>query len=421
LNDHDIEKLGNHLDGKKIALLVTGSISAYKSPSIARHFRQYGAEVHVYATPNALRFVAKESLEWASNNEVIDKITYKSEHLIDYDGYVVAPASYNTINKFANGTADNAVTTTFASALNKINLSTNVDSNPKRMIIVPAMHESMANDIFEESRKKLSILGVYFDKIAFSNNKLKIKNTHEIVIETIRLLSTSNLEHKKIIVTAGPTPAKIDNVRIISNRFKGRLGVKIAEELYMRGSNVHLILGSTGLEVPSFLKDHTTKIRTFDEYYIQITKELHEGYDVGIFAAAVIDYIPATESKGKIPSQDLDFNTIPLKQTFKIIKKVREDNPNLIMVTFKYEENISKEDLLRIAENRIKNDGYQLVVANRGEEMKGREKQVAYIVDKNGVNTTVLKKSKIPIALLDVIENNFSMELAMMGNEDEEE
>ena len=103
LKDQDVIHLGKHLDNKKIALLVTGSIAAYKTPSLARHFRQYGADVRVYLTEEAQKYVTKDSLEWTSINPAVARLSAKAEHLYEFDAYVVAPATLNTIGQMADG------------------------------------------------------------------------------------------------------------------------------------------------------------------------------------------------------------------------------------------------------------------------------------------------------------------------------
>ena len=151
--------------------------------------------------------------------------------------------------------------------------------------------------------------GVNIIEPQITENKANLAKTHNIVIETIRKMNKSILKNKRILVTAGPTPGKIDNVRLITNRFKGRLGLLIAEELYLKGANVKLILGSSGINFPDYI--NTSIIRSFEEYYSNVMTELKNDYDVGIFSSAVADYVPSKVEKGKIPSKGA-INSIPL-------------------------------------------------------------------------------------------------------------
>ncbi len=97
LGDHDVFPRGKHLAGKRIALLITGGIAAMKAPFIARSLRQYGAEVTAYASPEALRYVTTETLEWSTIHPVVTELSPNSEHLSDsrpFDIFLIAPATY---------------------------------------------------------------------------------------------------------------------------------------------------------------------------------------------------------------------------------------------------------------------------------------------------------------------------------------
>ena len=148
---------GDSLLGCRIALLVCGGIAAYRSPDLIRGLRRQGAEVQVYATPEALRFTTKDVLEWSSLNPVIVALDGRAQHVEDgrdTDLYMLVPATYSTINKFALGLADNAVTTTLATALGRLQAGT------CRIQVAPTMHGSMHNGILVDNCRRLSALGV---------------------------------------------------------------------------------------------------------------------------------------------------------------------------------------------------------------------------------------------------------------------
>ena len=125
---------------------------------------------------------------------------------------------------------------------------------------------------------------------------------------------------------------------------------------------------------------------------------------IGIFSASVADYIPKEVFDGKIPSQS-ELQSIQLRQTPKVIKDVRQKFPNLLMVAFKYEEKISGEKLEKIAQSRVK-QGYQLVIANRGEDMTLGGEYSSIIVDKNGVVAKPSSKKECATLLLDLLEKS---------------
>jgi len=397
--DRDVVCLGDHMNDNRIALCITGSIAAYKTPSLVRHFRQYGADVQVYLTREAEKYVTKDCLEWTSTNPVVTELSAKAEHLYQFDAYVVAPATLNTIGQMADGKASNAVTSTLAFALGRLKQGT------ASILVAPAMHGIMeTNPAYKDNIQKLKSYGVRVIEPTYKYGKANLPSSHNIVVETIRELSKSPLEEKTILVTAGPTPGKIDNVRLLTNRFRGRLGMAIAEEAYMRRANVKLILGPGGLKPPSYID--TILIRNFHEYYSKVMNVLEKNpIDIGVFSASVADYIPKEVFDGKIPSQDA-IESIKLKQTPKIIKEVRRKFPDLYMVTFKYEEKTSIEELEKIAQNRVK-QGYQLVIANRGEDMSPEGKYRGMIVDKKGVVGMSSSKKECATLLLDFLEKYY--------------
>jgi len=154
----------------------------------------------------------------------------------------------------------------------------------------------------------------------------------------------------------------------------------VAEELYLRGADVRLVHGQGAFQPPAFLP--MTLIRSYDEYRQQVGElAAEEGCRFGVFTAAVADYRPKRVREGKMPSGQPW--TIELEPTVKVIREVREACPDLHMVVFKLEEGVSHEELLDTAAKRLE-EGYQAVVANRGEEMgpreDGGEEHVAYLI-----------------------------------------
>ncbi len=159
LADRDLPQLSDALAGREIALLVTGSIAAFKTPMVARELRRHGAQVTAYASKSALRYVAAEALAWSCNRPIITELSAEAEHLSDtrpFDAYLLAPATYNTINKFAAGIADTVVTSALAAALGR------ASQGSGKLLIAPTMHGSLHNPILEASIQRLQQLGVQF-------------------------------------------------------------------------------------------------------------------------------------------------------------------------------------------------------------------------------------------------------------------
>ena len=403
LTDRAVAQESNRLQGQRIALLITGSIAALKAPLIARSLRRQGADVVAFVSTEALRYTTIDALEWSTTNPVVTKLTAAAEHLSDEDpfaAYVVAPATYNTINKLRQGIADSLITTTLASAIGRM------EQGKTKILIAPAMHGSLHNSILQESLQHLKSLGVDYIAPRVAHGKNNLASETEIVAATIRTLSNSPLKNLPILVTGGATPVPIDNVRLLTNRFTGTLGGKIAEELYLQGADVKLIKGQGTYQPPSYLP--VRAIATYQEYRQAVIAELQQTkYRCAIFSAAVADYQPKQIIPGKIPSGGA-LSKLELIPTAKVIREVRQQFPNLSMVTFKYQENITHQELMSIANSRLE-QGYQMVVANRGEEKGCNGEQIAYLVAPNQQPQQVTGKANIAIAIRQWLESSIEI------------
>ena len=400
LGDHDVPLDGYYLKGKRIALLVCGGIAAIKAPMIARALRKYGADVVAFTSKEALRYTTVDALEWSTTNRVITQLTSAAEHLSDsapFDAYLVAPATYNTINKMALGIADGVITSALGSAIGRM------EEGKTKILVVPTMHGSLHNSILIDSLKKLDKMGVKIVPPRQDYGKDNIPSEIEIVAEVSRAVSDSPLKGVAVLVTGGPTPVKIDNVRVITNKFTGQLGIDIASELFFKGADVTLIHGHSGYQIPSYLPHKIAN--TYEEYLEAVMQELPQKfYQFGIFTAAVADYKPETILPGKTPSGGA-LNQINLIPTLKVIEQVRQKFPDLFMITFKYQEGISHEELMEIAQTRL--ERYNAVVANRGEEKGPNGEQIAYLVTGNNELISWMGKKEIARGLVSYMEGVF--------------
>lgn len=400
LVDHEVPLSGSHLKGKRIALLITGGIASMKAPFIARALRKQAADVVVFASDEALRYTTIDALEWSTTNPVVTRLTAKAEHLSDdapFDAYLIAPATYNTINKMAAGVADTVVTTTLGSAIGRF------EQGQTQILVALTMHGSLHNSILTESLKKLDGMGIRIIPPRDAYGKHNIPHEATLVAEVCRAVSQSPLKGKPVLVTGGPTPVRIDNVRRIINRFRGKLGIEITKELYLRGANVLLIHGDGAYRPPAHLPYKIA--RTYEDYREIVSRELSAGdYEFGIFSAAVADYRPAEVREGKIPSGGA-LKELKLVPTVKVIDEVRSKFPGLKMLTFKYQENISHADLMSIAQERLK-DGDVAVIANRGDEVGAMGEQIAWLVDHSTAPRRMMGKQGISIAIADYLESS---------------
>ena len=397
LGDRQVVLESTHLRNQRVALLVTGSIAALKAPLIARTLRRQGADVVAFASPEALRYTTIDALEWSTTNTVVTKLTANAEHLSDdrpFAAYLVAPATYNTINKTALGIADSVITSTLGSAIGRM------EQGKTRVLIAPTMHGSLHNSILTQSLQKLDSMGVWIIPPKVANGKNNLPEEKAIASAVCRAVSKSSLKNIPILVTGGPTPVPIDNIRRLTNRFTGRLGTCIAEELYLRGARVKLIHGQGSYSPPGYLPHQI--VTTYDEYFTEVMSHLERSYRFGIFSAAVADYQPTQVFPGKIPS-DGTLSKIELVPTRKVISEVRAKFPALNTIAFKYQENISHEELINIARARL-HQGHRMVVANRGEEHQATGAQVAYLVTKEKPPLKAVGKQEIARAIADYLE-----------------
>jgi len=374
---------------KNILLGVTGGISAYKSAEIINRLKREGFNVYVVMTENAKEFITPLTLEVLSKNKVITSSFDQIEgdpipHIFlanKCDLVLIAPGTANVISKLANGIADDVLTTTV--------LATN-----SKILIAPAMNTNMYNNkMTQENIKKLTNIGYYFIEPEIGNLACGIEGTGKlsspgkIVLEVKKQLNDSVLKDRKILVTAGPTPVKIDNVRRMTNKFSGKLGIEIAKELYLRNADVTLLQSYSGIRPPKYIK-HIL----FDGYdeYRDLCIEHSRNNEIGIFSAAVADYKPSVIHEGKLPSGSKSLN-LELIPTEKVIDLVRKANPSLRMISFKYEEGKTLEELQAIAEARLKS-GHLRVITN--DLTLNTENQKCFLCGLEDNHAVVLKESK---------------------------
>lgn len=182
--DRAVQLTSRALADHIIALLVCGGIAAYRSPGLVRELRRAGATVHVFVTPTALQFVTVDALQWTSLHPVVSALDGRAQHVETQPTlYLVAPATYSTINKVAHGIADNAVTTTLASALGVL------EQGRARILIAPTMHGSMVNAILRQSLAKLANLGCTIVPPRAQDGKAALPEDAELVAAVIAAVS----------------------------------------------------------------------------------------------------------------------------------------------------------------------------------------------------------------------------------------
>jgi phosphopantothenoylcysteine decarboxylase / phosphopantothenate---cysteine ligase len=363
-----------NFNNKKIIFGITGSIAAYKTPILVREFLKLGAEVRIVATQAAKEFVSMLVLENLTRNPVIIDMFDKRmqgqgawhvELAHWCDTMLIAPCSATTLSKLATGNCDNALSCV-AIALPK----------EKPLIIAPAMDFTMYEHpttqkniqlvkdfgakIIEPAEGELAsgLVGKgrlpEFEIILNATNeilngcKTNVFNAfHSNVFHTVEKI----LKNKKILITAGATQEKIDDVRYISNYSTGKMGYALAKVANLLGAEVTLISGQTGISKPTV--SNFIQITSAEEMFNAVQNH-YKNQEIIIMSAAVADFTPIQKVSGKIKKQNLQDNySIQLKKTTDILKWLGENKQQQFVVGFALE-----------AENEIENGKKKLAEKN---------------------------------------------------------
>jgi len=398
---------------KKIILGITGGIAAYKSLSLIRLLKKAGHEVKVVITKNGLQFVTPLTLETLSQNKVYSDCfaqndSYSVEHIAHADWadiVIVAPATANIIGKFANGIADDA-------------LSTLLLAVKKPIFIAPAMNVNMLeNEAVRRNIEQLIKQGCNF--IAPTEGDLacgisangRMEEPEKIFEIITRFFNQKKKWYpKKAVVTAGPTYEPIDPVRFIGNHSSGLMGFALAEKLSEHGAKVTLITGPTSLK---------TTNRSIQRVDVVTAKEMSEqtlahskNADIIIKAAAVADYTPKTVVSEKIKKKNDEWELAFQKTTDILYELGKRKEKNQCLVGFALETENEAEN----AKQKLQQKNADFIVLNSlknsGAGFKSATNQVT-IYAKNGAVFEGKCKPKTEVAeeiLEFVYEEFFSTE-----------
>ena len=288
-------------DGRRILLLVSGGIAAYKSVILLRALRAAGAEVEVLMTGAAERFVGRVTFEALAGRPVhTDLWTNPLAHIElgrECDLAVVAPATADLISAMAHGRADGLASATLLAAGCPV-------------LACPAMNVRMWEN--PATRRNIELLtgdGVQFvgpvhGELAEGETGMgRMAEPEEIMIVAGRILEPeSDLAGRRVVVTAGPTREAIDPVRFIGNRSSGRMGFELAASAWRRGAEVVCIHGP--VSVPPPLGPRMVEVEDAVSMLAALQDEL-DGCSVLCMAAAVADFQVGQPSNEKIKKDEL--------------------------------------------------------------------------------------------------------------------
>jgi phosphopantothenoylcysteine decarboxylase/phosphopantothenate--cysteine ligase len=372
--------------GKRVALGVTGGIAAYKAIEVLRGLQRAGCEVRIAMTRHACEFIQPLTFralsgfyvvvdDYAADNpDPIAHITFSQT----VDLLIVAPATANMLAKFANGVADDFLSSTYLACTAPV-------------LIAPAMNATMLeHPATQRNLEKLRADGVHIvepDEGEMACGTIgpgRLSEPEAIVAEALRILRhqvgmgkrpdlnqvfvdqhknaftashSNDLANEHILITAGSTRESIDPVRFISNRSSGRMGFALARAARDRGAQVTVVAGVTSVAPPPGVL-----IINADSAGEMRSAVVEQAADATVFiaAAAVADYQPAEKSKTKIKKSEAELQ-LKLKRTPDILGEVaRSRRDGQIIVGFAAETN----DLLENAREKLAGKNVDAIVAN---------------------------------------------------------
>lgn len=293
------------LQGKNIVIGVTGGIAVYKVCQVVRGFKKLGANVDVIMTKNATQFVTPLTFETLSCRPVVSDMfdrngQWEVEHISlakKADLFVVCPATANIVGKYANGIADDM-------------LSTTLMATKAPVVICPAMNTNMYKSVsFNKNLDTLISRGVHVVRAESGflacgdNGDGRMAEPETIVDCCVQLLCpVSDLQGKHVLVTCGATIEKLDDARYITNFSSGKMGSAIVDAALQRGADVTVVLGRHTAPIDS--RATIVNVETTQQMYDEVVSRVDD-HDLFVMAGAPCDYKPEKFSDSKIKSDDL--------------------------------------------------------------------------------------------------------------------
>jgi phosphopantothenoylcysteine decarboxylase/phosphopantothenate--cysteine ligase len=350
------------MDKRRILLVVSGGIAAYKAPELVRRLVRAGHSVRCILTEAGGHFVAPLALQAVSGEPVRSALFDLGEEsrighieLADWaELVVVAPATADLLAKHAQGLADDLASTVL--------LATRA-----ALLLAPAMNVNMWSHPATQANLALlrargaHVIGPDAGELACGWEGVgRMSEPEAIAAEADLLLAPKSLAGLRVVVTAGGTREPLDPVRALTNRSSGKMGFALAAEAARRGAESVLIAGPSALATPAGVR--RLDVESALEMREAVLRE-QTSAAVVVMAAAVADFRPARASERKIKKEDLPAGaplTLELVANPDILAEISRERGARIVVGFAAESH----DVLAAAQRKLARKGCDLLVAN---------------------------------------------------------
>ncbi|SRR6266542_2572376 len=348
----------------KVALGVCGGIAAYKAAEIVRLLKDRGIRVQVIMTASAQEFVRPLTFAALSGEKVITSmfeaaadaepnIDSAVEHIAvaqAIDALIIAPATADILAKFAQGIANDFLTTLYLATTAPV-------------VVAPAMNVNMWDH--PATQENLQLLRKRGVKIVEPGSGYlacgmtgpgRLAENEAVVAATLEALGAAqDLAGETVLITAGPTREKIDPVRYLTNRSSGRMGYALAEAALRRGARVLLVSGRTAVKPPSLAE--VTWVESAGEMQEAVLRLLPEA-SIVIKAAAVADYTVSHPPDQKI--KRIGPVTLALEPTTDILAEISRRKTSQIVIGFAAET----QNVIENARKKLVSKSLDAIVAN---------------------------------------------------------
>ena len=393
----------------RVAVGVSGGVAAYKAAELVRRLQQEHLDVHVVMTRSAREFISPLTFAALTGEKVITDLFHADagggpssanvESAIEHiavaqriDALVVAPATANTIAKFARGIADDFLSTLYLATTAPV-------------IVAPAMNVNMwEHPATQENIETLRARGVRIvspDEGYLACGMIGAGRLAGVEAIAQAVCATLGIRHdlagETVLVTAGPTCEDIDPVRFLTNRSSGRMGYALADAAARRGARVILVSGPVALDAPSGVE--RISVRSADQMRRTVLEKLPQATIV-IMAAAVADYRPVAPEPQKI-KRGAPRLTLELEANPDILAEIARDQslraPGTVIVGFAAETDRVAEH----ARRKLADKAADLIVANDvTAEGAGfdHDTNVVTLFGRDGSETPLPRLSKFEVA-----------------------